>query len=200
LESLAPLLPLFSARRSAGIGRAEARVSLALSYRGDHRPGHLGHARWTARTRLKRLNTSVKPAAYATVNGSGEYSPSSIGRRVAGEQRDQRYNLVRKCKPRPGDVRPGLSGHFRYQEITECPYFLSVLAESGVAGAVPVVFGVEVIAVLFGSVLLPESPKVTIPMTTAIAMAPIIHVVGLIVRSDVPGVGGTGRLFGLELS
>jgi hypothetical protein len=68
-------------------------------------------------------------------------------------------------------------------------------------GAIPVVFGVEVIAVLFGSVLVPVSPIAAMPRTAITATAPITHVVGLIVRSvPGPGVGGTGRLIGFELS
>jgi hypothetical protein len=70
-------------------------------------------------------------------------------------------------------------------------------------GAMPVaVFGVEVIAVLFGSVVIPLKPIAAMPRAASTATAPITQVVGLMVRSDVPGpgVGGTGRLFGFELS
>ena len=83
--------------------------------------------------------------------------------------------------------------------------FASLLGLGGVAGAEPVVvFGVVVIAVLFGAVVVPVRPIAAIPRTTTRATAPSIHVVGLMVRSDAPGpgvgAGGTGRLFGLELS
>src|SRR5687768_6361191 len=80
------------------------------------------------------------------------------------------------------------------------PYLLSVLFAAGVAGAIPVVFGVKVIAALFGSVLVPVRPKAAIPRTTTTVSAPSIHVVGLMMRSRLTGVGGIGRLFGLELS
>jgi hypothetical protein len=63
-----------------------------------------------------------------------------------------------------------------------------------------VVFGVEVIAVLFGPVLVPVSPMAAIPRTATTATAPIIHVVGLIVRSGLAGAGGSGRELRLELS
>lgn len=70
----------------------------------------------------------------------------------------------------------------------------------GVAGATPVVFGVEVIAVLFGPVLVPVIPRVAIARTITTAMAPSTHVVGLTVWLDVPTrAGGIGFVFGLLL-
>ena len=79
-------------------------------------------------------------------------------------------------------------------------YLLSVLFASlvglgGVAGAEPaVVFGVEVIAVLFGAVLVPVRPIAAIPRTTTTATHPdgtgACHLAAGIARDKFFGRGG----------